>query len=266
MSHADMNDPDRWDRMIANYEEQAHPFTELFARAALESVPIGPETEVLDIATGIGAAALVAARRGARVLATDFSPGMVARVAAIGPANLRAEVMDGQALDLEEARFDVTISMFGIMLFPDWRKGLREMARVTRPGGVGVLGTWKSEAGAATNLLLTEILCALFPDLALPAMPPGMTTLRDPARLRDEMVAAGFEAPAIAEVTHDFMLRLDILDDADRILGLMPHWTMLSAEQKMTAAAEIRRRAAEAGAVDVLPIPSTALIATARRR
>jgi SAM-dependent methyltransferase len=251
--------------MIANYEEQAHPFTHLFAASALAELPVGPGTRVLDIATGIGAAALIAAERGADVLAIDFSPGMIARLGATGPANLEARVMDGQALDLDDARFDVSISMFGIMLFPDWRKGLHEMARVTRCGGYGVLGTWAHEAGAATNLLLTEILCDRFPEIEHPSMPTGMATLRDPARLSAEMVAAGFEPPAIVRVTHDFLLRLEVLDDADRILGMMPHWTLLREDQKLEAVAEIRRRAAAAARGDVLPIPSTALIATARR-
>ncbi|QAY76988.1 class I SAM-dependent methyltransferase [Sphingosinicella sp. BN140058] len=265
MRHDEMNDPDRWDRMIANYEEQADPFTRRFAEAAVARLPIGPDTRVLDIATGVGAAAFAAAARGAQVLATDFAPGLIARLAAKAGGTIETRVMDGQALALPDAAFDVTMSMFGIMLFPDWRKGLLEMARVTRPGGTGVLGTWKHPAGAATNLLLTEILCERFPELELPAMPEGMGALRDPARLARAMEAAGFETPDIIEVTHDFELRLSTFDDPDRILGLMPHWTMLTADQKLEAVAEIRRRAAVSAVGDVLPIPSTALIAIARR-
>ncbi len=90
---------------------------------------------MLDIACGAGALALVAARDGAQILATDFSPGMVAAVLSHGLPNVDALVMDGQALDLPDACFDAAFSIFGIMLFPDWRKGLAEMARVVRPGG-----------------------------------------------------------------------------------------------------------------------------------
>ena len=64
--------------------------------------------------------------------------------------------MDGQALDLPDAAFDATVSVFGVMLFPDWRAGLREMARVTRPGGSAAIAVWKSADGAALHLLLTR--------------------------------------------------------------------------------------------------------------
>lgn len=265
MRRFDHEDPKTWDRMIANYEEEAHPFTAWFAQNALDGMAFGSGTHVLDIATGIGAAALAAAARGAHVLAVDFSPGMIGRVAAMNIPNVEARVMDGQALDLPDGHFDLSISMFGIMLFPDWRRGLREMARVTRAGGTAVLGTWKHPRGAATHLLVSGIIGQLFPDLEQPAPPAGMAALRDPATLAEEMVAAGFARPAIREATHDFLLRLDVLDDPDRLLALIPHWAMLDDGGKAAVLREIRRRGEEAGRDGVLPIPSTALIATARR-
>src|SRR3546814_13231114 len=78
--------------------------------------------------------------------------------------NVEARVMDGQALALEDASFDAVFSIFGVIMFPDWRKGLAEMARVTRPGGQGVIVTWR-EHGAATFLLLGQIRRKLFPEI-----------------------------------------------------------------------------------------------------
>ena len=43
--------------------------------------------------------------------------------------------MDGHALALDDASFDMAGSQFGVMLFPDMPKGIREMARVVTPGG-----------------------------------------------------------------------------------------------------------------------------------
>jgi ubiquinone/menaquinone biosynthesis C-methylase UbiE len=126
--------------------KNAHPFTALYAKAALSRVPLSPASRVLDVAAGTGALALQAASTGARVLATDFSAGMVARIAAAGLPNVEAKVMDGQALDLPDASFDASFSIFGVIMFPDWRKGLAEMARVTRPGGYGVVATWRDPA------------------------------------------------------------------------------------------------------------------------
>ncbi len=57
------------------------------------------------------------------MLATDWAPAMVAqfesRVRAEGLTDASARVMDAQALDLENDRFDVTGSLFGVMLVPD---------------------------------------------------------------------------------------------------------------------------------------------------
>ncbi len=65
-------------------------------------------------------------QRRARVLAIDFSPGMVRHVLSYGLPNLEARQMDGQALDLLDASFDAAFSNFGVMPFPDWRAGLAE--------------------------------------------------------------------------------------------------------------------------------------------
>jgi ubiquinone/menaquinone biosynthesis C-methylase UbiE len=264
VSEQDPNDPEYWDKAVANYEAQAQPFTSYFAEAALAKLDIAPSMRVLDIATGTGAAALAAARSGAEVLAIDFSSGMVQRVLSHGVANIAARQMDGQALDLPDASFDAVISVFGVMLFPDWRAGLREMKRVTRPGGSAVVAVWKDVDGAATHLLLSQVRRALYPDLVLPLPFPGMIELSDPRRLCAAMIAAGFSAPSVQEVTHDFQLKVAALDDADRLFGLIPAWSALDASQRQAVLGEVRARAERGRVGDTLPIPSTALIATAR--
>ncbi|MDP3208487.1 MAG: methyltransferase domain-containing protein, partial [Rhodoglobus sp.] len=172
--------------------------------------------------------------------------------------------MDGQALDLPDASFDVVLSIFGVMLFPDWRAGLLEMARVTRPGGSTVVAVWKDPQGAAAHLLLSQVCTALYPERDLPAPFKVMVELSDPHRLSTAMVAAGFRDPLIDEVTHDFRLKVAALDDAHQLFGLLPLWKTLDTGERAAVLAEIRVRT-ECGRVgDILPIPSTALIATAR--
>lgn len=256
-----MNDPDRWNEMAKQYEETAHPFTAPFAEAALARITVTPQTRLLDVATGTGALALAAAWQGAQVLATDFSPGMVARVTAHGLPNLEGRTMDGQALDLPDASFDAVFSVFGVMMFPDWRKGLREMARVARPGGHGVVATWVSE-GAATHLLLSQVVRALFPERDWrTGLPEGLTWLGKPETLSAEMVAAGFDAPTIETMTHDYLLRMtDLVPETQ--FGLSEDWAQLGADDQQAVIDEVYRRA---GGRDVLPVPSTALIAVATR-
>lgn len=257
----EFNNADHWDSTAERYEKTAHPYTARYVGAALGGVPLTADSRVLDVAAGTGALALAAAAIGAQVLATDFSPGMVARIKAKGLANIEARVMDGQALDLPDASFDAVFSMFGVFMFPDWRKGLAEMARVTRPGGYGVVAVWQ-DRGAGAFLLLGRLIRQLFPDRALAPMPEAMTILNSAAGLTGALVAAGYRDAQVEEVTRDFDLDRASLDEPDTLFGSSPDWTSLDAAQKASIVAEMRRLMGEE---PQLAIPSTALIARARR-
>ena len=252
---------DHWDKAAQHYEKTAHPFTARYAEAALARVAVTAETRVLDIAAGTGALALAAARKGAQVLATDFSPGMIARIEAARLPNVVARVMDGQALSLPDASFDLVCSIFGVMMFPDWRKGLCEMARVTRPGGQGVVATWQSR-GAATFLLLAQIREKLFPGRGGMTMPEAVQALSEPEDFARELIAAGYSNPQIEPATYDYALDVQALAEPDTLFGMSPGWTSLNGEDKAAVVAEARHMAKSRA---VLPIPSTALIAVADR-
>jgi ubiquinone/menaquinone biosynthesis C-methylase UbiE len=252
---------DHWDTAVQHYEKTAHPFTARYAETALARVALTPDSRILDVAAGTGALALAAARTGAQVLAIDFSPGMVARIAAARLPNVEAQVMDGQALALPDAGFDVVFSIFGVIMFPDWRGGLAEMARVTRPGGRGVVATWR-DSGAATFLLLSQIRRKLFPEGESMAMPEAVKALSDPKDFAREMVAAGYRDPQIEPVIFDYELDVAALAEPDTLFGMSPDWTSLNDPDKAVVIAEVRRMA---GDRPVLPVPSTALIAVAER-
>jgi SAM-dependent methyltransferase len=252
---------DHWDATARHYEKTAHPFTARFAEAALARVKLSPDKRVLDVAAGTGALAFAAARTGAQVLATDFSAGMVARIAAAGLPNVDARVMDGQSLDLPDAGFDAVFSIFGVIMFPDWRKGLAEMARVTRPGGHGVVATWQ-DRGAATFLLLGEVRGRLFPERKSMTMPEGMLALSKHDNFARELVAAGYRDAQIEFVTYDYELDVSQLATPDTLFGMSPDWAELSGDEKAAVVDEVRRMA---GDRSVLPVPSTALVAVAKR-
>jgi ubiquinone/menaquinone biosynthesis C-methylase UbiE len=258
---AEFENPDHWDTAAQHYEQTAHPFTARYAEAALALVSLTPASRVLDIAAGTGALALLAAQTGAHVLATDFSSGMIARIAARNLPNVDTRVMDGQALALEDASFDAAFSIFGVIMFPDWRKGLAEMARVTRPGGQGVIATWR-EQGAATFLLLGQIRRKLFPDRENMTMPEAVKALSEPADFARELIAAGYRDPRIESVTHDYILDLAALTEPDSLFGMSPDWTSLDQAEKDAVIFEVRQMAGESA---FLPISSTALIAVAQR-
>ncbi|MBQ0863730.1 demethylmenaquinone methyltransferase [Streptomyces smyrnaeus] len=99
------------------------------ARAALA---LQPGETCLDVACGTGVSTEELARSGATVLGVDRSPGMVARGAA---RSLDLRVGDALQLPFEAAAFDAVTIMFGLRNVVDPGAALREMARVTRPGG-----------------------------------------------------------------------------------------------------------------------------------
>jgi demethylmenaquinone methyltransferase / 2-methoxy-6-polyprenyl-1,4-benzoquinol methylase len=101
---------------------------------AAELARVGPGSTALDVATGTGDLAIELARRGAEVTGSDFAPAML-EIARRKAPGLRFE--EGDALDLgyPDGSFDAVTVGFGARNFADLDRGLREMARVTRPGG-----------------------------------------------------------------------------------------------------------------------------------
>src|SRR3954471_17750910 len=104
---------------------------------AADLANVGPGEQVLDVATGTGDLALELERRvapGGEVVGSDFSERMLELARAKAPS-IRFE--QGNALDLpyEEGSFDAATVGFGARNFSDLPQGLREMARVVRPGG-----------------------------------------------------------------------------------------------------------------------------------
>src|SRR5687767_11160468 len=130
--------PEAWDAIAEGYDRYLVPQEVDLANEALRLVGLEPGDRFLDVAAGPGGLSLPAARLGAEVLATDWSPAMIERFEARArEEGLDAEgrVMDCHALDLENDTFDVVGSQFGVMLVPDQPLALREMARVCKPGG-----------------------------------------------------------------------------------------------------------------------------------
>ncbi len=109
-----------------------------------------PGVRWLDLATGTGAVAELAAKAGADVVGIDLSPGL------IETARERAEeqglkidyrVGDCENLEVGDAEFDVVSSTCGVMFAPDHEATARELTRVTRPGGTIGLANWTPAGG-----------------------------------------------------------------------------------------------------------------------
>lgn len=115
--------------------------------ALVRSIGVAPGERVLDLGCGDGTTALPAAQLGADVLGVDIASNLVragqARARAAGLANLRFQEGDACALgELEDASFDLSVSIFGAMFAPRPIDVARELVRVTRRGGRIVMGNW----------------------------------------------------------------------------------------------------------------------------
>lgn len=96
----------------------------------------------LDLCSGTGDIAFGLANEGVRVLGLDFSPAMLrcalSRTSTLAspPARLPQFVQaDAQKLPFPNELFDIVTIGYGLRNLASWETGLREMQRVTRPGG-----------------------------------------------------------------------------------------------------------------------------------
>jgi demethylmenaquinone methyltransferase/2-methoxy-6-polyprenyl-1,4-benzoquinol methylase len=101
---------------------------------AADLAEVGPGSTALDVATGTGDLAIELARRGAEVTGSDFAPAMLELARRKAPG-LTFEEGDALKLVYANDSFDAATVGFGARNFSDLDRGLREMTRVTKPGG-----------------------------------------------------------------------------------------------------------------------------------
>ncbi len=127
-------------------------------RRAVAALGLRPGHTALDLATGTGDLALMIARAHPEVtvIATDPSRGMldvaVEKARPLGE-RVRFAVGDAQAIDLPDRSVDAVSMAFGIRNVEDRPRALREMARVTRPGGrISILELSEPQRGPLSSL------------------------------------------------------------------------------------------------------------------
>ncbi len=101
---------------------------------AVDLAAVGPGDRALDVATGTGDLAIELRRRGAAVVGLDFSDAML-ELAREKEPGVRFDRGNALELPYGDGEFDAVTVGFGARNFDDLRRGLSEMARVTRPGG-----------------------------------------------------------------------------------------------------------------------------------
>jgi ubiquinone/menaquinone biosynthesis C-methylase UbiE len=187
-----------WDVIAALYDEHVAPGESDLALAGLRLAGVREGDTFLDVAAGTGGLSLPAARLGAKVLATDWAPRMIehltARAAAEG-LDVEGRVMDCHRLDIPDDTYDVTGSQFGVMLVPDQATALREMVRVTKPGGRVFLTAYGNPGEFEALHFFVAAVQAVVPEFEGPSADEPMLEFQvaDPDVLRRRLTDAGLE-------------------------------------------------------------------------
>jgi len=195
-----------WNSIAESYDKFVTPTGNwALPSEALRYAGLKPGMSFLDVASGSGALSLPAARQGARVHAVDISPVMIKclqkRAADEELTGLETRVMDGHALEFEDHTFDVTGSQFGVMLFPNLKQGLREMARVTKPGGRIIMVAYGPPQEVEFLGYFMQAMKSAVPGFTgLPSDPPPLPfQVADPYVLRQRMEEVGLKDVQIYE-------------------------------------------------------------------
>lgn len=148
-----------------NYDTYLGPFLFSFSAQDLAKRVEGmvPRGEILEVACGTGISTEYlrkALRADMPIVATDLSDAMlqVARRKRGNLENVSYSVADAMNLPFEDGRFSAVVCQFGIMFFPDKKKGFAEMFRVTKPGGAIAFNVWDSLANNEVVRLGQEVI------------------------------------------------------------------------------------------------------------
>jgi SAM-dependent methyltransferase len=111
---------------------------------------------VLDVGTGSGLVAIVAAQQGARATGVDPTPALLAKAtenaALAGCPDIEWQPGAAEALPFADASFDVVLSQYAHMFSPQPDTAAREMLRVLKPGGRIAFAAWTPD-GLAPRLM-----------------------------------------------------------------------------------------------------------------
>jgi ubiquinone/menaquinone biosynthesis C-methylase UbiE len=196
-----------WDR--GSYEDTAREL-EPAAEHVVAQAGIEQGHSVLDLGTGTGNAALLAARAGASVTAVDPSPRLldVARER-VGAGTFT--VAKGEDLPFADASFDRVLSLFAVIFTEQPQQAASEILRVLKPQGRALITAWETAGGLNDALVILGGAAARAAGNERPRFrwgdPATVTDLFDGASVEVERAELPFAAPSAEQYLQRFESR-----------------------------------------------------------
>jgi ubiquinone/menaquinone biosynthesis C-methylase UbiE len=174
-----------YDRVGDTWSEGPARVYRALAQPVLDAAGDVAGRRALDVGTGSGVLADALVRRGAHVVGVDLSHGMLASRAAVRPPGVVADV---RALPVQASSVDLVTASFVLNHLDVPAEGLRELARVGRPGARLLATTFEGEAPHPAKQLVEEV--AARHGYAAPAWYDAVKSLTLPLLSTPELFAA----------------------------------------------------------------------------
>ncbi|HXR73599.1 demethylmenaquinone methyltransferase [Actinocrinis sp.] len=139
--------------------------TRAWRRAVATAVDARPGERILDLAAGTGTSSVPFQQAGASVVACDFSLGMLGVGRSRNP-ELDFAAGDALRLPFRDGAFDAVTISFGLRNVADTTAALRELRRVTKPGGRLVVCEFSHPTNGPFRTVYIEYLMRALPTIA----------------------------------------------------------------------------------------------------
>lgn len=233
----------KWWRTIENDAQHV-------SKRMLELAEVGPGQRVLDIATGIGEPALMAASRvgpAGRVVATDISSQMLdiarERASASGLMNVEFIEADVARLDFPDGSFDAVLCRWGVTSLPDTSNTLIAIRRMLTPGGSFATSIWEAGPKGRPMAGIAAAVAQEMFDLPSPrSADPSLSGSAGNA-LEKEMIHAGFADVRVEEMT--MALEFSSAEECTQyLMDVSPEFSALLCDKSPAQQAEYQQRLA----------------------
>jgi len=201
MVNADNPVLNEWRESAKHWAKHSATIRTMFApltQALIEHAGIHEGQSVLDVAGGPGEPSLTIAGvvgPTGSVTCTDAVPEMVetaqSEARRRGVENIQFQVCSADSLPFPNESFDAVVSRLGVMFFPDSVAAMREMLRVTKPGGSLAFAVWHKSDLNPFCYLVSRVMDQHVEQPATDPDAPGAFRFAEPGKLASVMTRAG---------------------------------------------------------------------------